>query len=58
MLSFTQDKAEVAEEEASLLEQQSQHYKDQLETAMRQIKQLKAGTQLVWRVFSTRDFGL
>ncbi len=50
MLSFTQDDAVKAEEEAGLLEQQSRQYKDELEKALWQIKQLKAGTQPVWRI--------
>ena len=50
MLSFTQDKSAQAEEETTLLEQQSQHYKDELEKALRQIKQLKASRQFVRRI--------
>ena len=50
MLSFTQDKSAQADEESTLLEQQSQHYKDELEKALRQIKQLKAGKQTVWLI--------
>ena len=50
MHNLTQDKSAKAEEEASLLEQQSQHYKDELDKALRQIKQLKADVQPVWRI--------
>ncbi|KAH8994954.1 hypothetical protein EDB92DRAFT_1848437 [Lactarius akahatsu] len=39
------EKATNAEEEASLLEQQSREYKDELEKALWQVKQLKADTQ-------------
>jgi chromosome segregation ATPase len=47
---LTQDKSAKAEEEASLLEQQSRHYKDELDKALRQIKQLKTGVQPVCRI--------
>ncbi|KAH9039693.1 hypothetical protein EDB84DRAFT_1477580 [Lactarius hengduanensis] len=39
------EKATNAEEEASLLEQQSREYKDELEKALWQVKQLKTDTQ-------------
>ena len=50
MLNCTQEKSAQVEEESNLLEQQSRHYKDELEKALRQIKQLKAGTQPVWHI--------
>ena len=50
VLSFTQEKSAQADEESTLLEQQSQHYKDELEKALRQIKQLKMGKQTVWLI--------
>ena len=49
-LNFTQDKTAKAEEEVSLLEEQSQHYKDQLDKALRQIEKLNANSQPVWSI--------
>ncbi|KAH9178174.1 hypothetical protein EDB89DRAFT_1150242 [Lactarius sanguifluus] len=44
-LALDEQIATNAEEEASLLEQQSREYKDELEKALWQVKQLKADTQ-------------
>jgi hypothetical protein len=50
-----QDKAAKAEEEAALLEEQSRHYKEQLDNALRQIEK-----QSVWHIsspsFSNPDY--
>lgn len=47
-----QDKAAKAEEEVSLLEEQSQHYKEQLDKALRQIEKLNANSQPVGYISS------
>jgi hypothetical protein len=47
VLSFVQEKTAKAEEEAALLEEQSQHYKDELDKALRQIEKLRANSQPV-----------
>jgi uncharacterized protein (DUF3084 family) len=52
-LNFTQDKTAKAEEEVTLLEEQSQDYKDQLDKALRQIEKLSAKSQSVWYISST-----
>ena len=54
-LSFAQEKTAKAEEEAVLLEEQSRHYKDELEKALRQIEKLKANSQTVGH-FSSLSF--
>ena len=46
-LTLTQDKAEKAEEEAALLEEQSRDYKEQLDNALRQIEKLHTNPQSV-----------
>lgn len=46
-LNLTQEKAANAEEEVALLEEQSQHYKDELDKALRQIEKLNANSQFV-----------
>ena len=46
-LNFTQDKTAKAEEEVSLLEEQSQDYKDRLDKALREIQKLKTNSQPV-----------
>lgn len=51
-LNLAQDKAAKAEEEVSLLEEQSQHYKEQLDKALRQIEKLNANSQAVRDVLS------
>lgn len=51
-LNLTQDKAAKAEEEVSLLEEQSQHYKEQLDKALRQIEKLNANSQPVGYISS------
>jgi hypothetical protein len=55
-LSPTQDKTAKAEEEAVLLEEQSQHYKDQLDKALRQIEKLSANSQSVGHISSPSFF--
>ena len=51
-LNFTQDKTAKAEEEVSLLEEQSQDYKDRLDKAHREIEKLKANSQPVGYIFT------
>ena len=48
-LNLTQEKTAKAEEEVALLEEQSQHYKDELDKALRQIEKLNANSQSVGR---------
>ena len=48
-LNLTQEKTAKAEEEVTLLEEQSQHYKDELDKALRQIEKLNAKSQSVGR---------
>jgi hypothetical protein len=55
VLSFAQEKTAKAEEEAALLEEQSQHYKDELDKALRQIEKLRANSQPVGN-FSSPSF--
>ena len=55
-LNLTQEKAARAEEEVALLEEQSQHYKDELDKALRQIEKLKATSQSVEHIPSTIFF--
>jgi hypothetical protein len=50
IFSLAQDKAAKAEEEATLLEEQSQHYKEQLDKALRQIEKLSANSQSVGHI--------
>ena len=46
-LNLTQEKTARAEEEGALLEEQSQHYKDERDKALRQIEKLNANSQSV-----------
>lgn len=60
-LNLTQEKTARAEEEVALLEEQSQHYKDELDKALRQIEKLNANSQSVMHIpftifFSTDSF--
>ena len=55
-LNITQEKAAKAEEEVDLLEEQSQHYKDELDKALRQIENLNANSQSVGHVHLTIFF--
>jgi uncharacterized protein (DUF3084 family) len=55
-LNLTQEKAARAEEEVALLEEQSQHYKDELDKALRQIEKLNANSQSVEHIPSTIFF--
>ncbi len=48
-----QEKVAKADEEISLLEEQSQHYKDELDKARRQIEKLSTNSQSVGHVLST-----
>ena len=52
-LNFTQEKTAKAEEEVALLEEQSQHFKDELDKALRQIERLNANSQSVGHTPST-----
>lgn len=55
-LNFTQEKTATAEEEVALLEEQSQHYKDELDKALRQIEKLNANSQSVGHMSFQRYF--
>jgi hypothetical protein len=55
-LNPTQEKAARAEEEGALLEEQSRHYKDERDKALRQIEKLNANSQSVGHVPSTVFF--
>jgi len=55
-LNLTQEKTARAEEEVALLEEQSQHYKDELDKALRQIEKLNANSQSVGHIHSTFIF--
>lgn len=50
-LNPTQNKTAKAEEEATLLEEQCQHYKGQLDKALRRIEKLGANSQSVGHIF-------
>ncbi len=52
-LNLMQEKVAKADEEISLLEEQSQHYKDELDKARRQIEKLSTNSQSVGHVLST-----
>jgi predicted nucleic acid-binding Zn-ribbon protein len=55
-ISFAQEKTAKAEEEAALLEEQSQHYKDELDKAHKQIEKLKTNSQPVGHTSLHRAF--
>ena len=55
-LNLTQEKTARAEEEVALLEEQSQHYKDERDKALRQNEKLNANPQSVGHIPSTIFF--
>jgi uncharacterized protein (DUF3084 family) len=55
-LNLTQERTTKAEEEVALLEEQSQHYKDELDKALRQIEKLNANPQSVGHIPSNNVF--
>jgi hypothetical protein len=55
-LNLTQEKTAKAEEEVTLLEEQSQHYKDERDKALRQMEKLNANSQSVGHIPSAIFF--
>lgn len=55
-LNPTQEKTAKAEEEVALLEEQSQHYKDERDKALRQIEKLNANSQSVGHILLPQYF--
>ena len=57
-LNLTQEKTTRAEEEGALLEEQSRHYKDERDKALRQIEKLNANSQSVRHIPPTVFFSI